>query len=119
MPYPIKLPDPELMIAERKDYGKLFARTADVPLYAQVRLISSKPLIGKRQSFYLGWIIKTARLANNKDRYALPKDIIEWIAEEVNKAYPNHAESTGLSDEEIAELEAEQKQKRKKYEKPH
>ena len=119
MPYPIKTPDIETLIAQRKGYGKLFAQLADVPLYCQVRFISDKPLIGKRQSFWLGWIIKDARLASNKDKYALPDDIIKWISDEVFKSYPNHAESTGMSDEEVAEFEAEQKQKRKKYEKPH
>lgn len=117
MGYPIKPPDID-PIATHPKYGRLYACLCDVPLYCQVRLIAPAPLVGKRRSFWLGWIIKGARLANNKDRFALPEDAVDWIAAAVCDAYPNHEESTGMTEEEVAELEAEQKEKRKKHEKP-
>ena len=114
MPYPIKRPAPETYVAENKDYrAKLYAELADIPLYAHVRLIAEPGICGKRQSFWLGWIIRECRLAKGKDTMTLPDDLLDWIAEQMAEAYPDHATATGLTPREVHQLEKEQAEKRK------
>ncbi|MFO0253746.1 MAG: hypothetical protein ACK52V_06490 [Betaproteobacteria bacterium] len=115
MPYPIKHPDPETFISENKEYrAKLYAELADIPLYAHVRLMAEPGLCGKRQSFWLGWIIRECRLAKGKDTQHLPDDLLEWITDRMIEAYPDHKTATGLSPAEVQQLEKEQAEKRKK-----
>ena len=113
MPYVIKMPDEDTRIAIHAETGaRLYGEIAPVPLYVNIRLIGSV-ITGKRTCFRLAWIIKEQRLAHNRDRYILPDTIIEWIIKQLKEAYPNHAFATGLTDSDVAELEAEQKLKRK------
>lgn len=117
MPYALKLPDPQTLIAtEPKTGARLYAELAEVPLYATVRLIG-KGIVGRRESFRLGWIIEDKRIANGHDAFKLPAALVEWAAAQMAEAYPDHATATGLSAEEVSALKREQAEKRKKYEK--
>lgn len=117
MPYKMKTPDPDSLIAESTELGaRLYAQLADVPLYVNMQLIAPG-YVGKRQSFRLGWVISSGRLANSRDRFIVPDELLAWVTAEVSNLYPDHATATGLSADEVAELEAEQKTKRAKYEK--
>lgn len=110
-------PEPETFIAQHQETGaKLYAELADVPLYANMRIIAPG-LIGRRKSFRTGWIIKTQRLANSRDNVCFPSALINWLTEQMAEVYPDHETATGMTPEEVAELEAEQAEKRKKYKK--
>lgn len=115
MSYVTKAPDPDTLIATSDKFNaKLYAYLAAVPLYATCRLLAPGH-VGKRSSFWLGWIIKEQRLAAAGDRYKLPESIIEWIEEKMHEAYGSHAEATGMSETEVLEMEKEQAIKRKRY----
>ena len=117
MPYKTIPPDPDTFVAEQKPGGaRLYAYLADVPLYAHIRLIC-KGIIGKRESFRLGWIIEERRISNGKDKFVLPDSLLAWITARMSDAYPDHATATGLSPDEISSLKREQAEKRKKYQK--
>lgn len=116
MAYATKPPAPETLVARSKELGaELYAELAECPLYANCRLIAAG-YVGKRTMFRLGWVIKDARLVHGKDRYLLPQSVLDWITENMRELYGSHAD-TGLSDEEVAELEAEQKAKRESHKK--
>jgi len=115
--YHIKQPDPDSHIADHPESGaRLYAELADCPLYVHVRVLCTG-IVGKRQSFRLGWVIEEKRLAKGHDFTVLPEHLLAWVTEQMAAAYPDHATATGLSADEIAELKAEQSQKRQKYQK--
>ncbi len=108
-------PDPETLIASSKELNaQLYAELAPVELYANARLHASG-YVGKRSWFRLGWVIKEQRFANGQDRFNIPAPLLAWVEKHMRETYPSHEEATGLSDEEVSELEAEQKRKRAKY----
>lgn len=114
--YGFKEPDSETFIAEHGETGaKLYAELAPVPLYANARLIAGALGIGKRQSFRMGWLIGPQRIARGHDVQILPADLLAWCAARLTEVYPDHTTASGMNDDEVAELEAEQKQKRDKY----
>jgi hypothetical protein len=117
MPYAAKQPDPESFIAASKAPAvRLYAELAEVPLYANMR-VHAPGIVGRREWFRLGWVISERRLANGKDRFVLPKVILEWCAQQMTEAYPDHETASGLTADEVAALEREQKEKRKQYQK--
>lgn len=117
MSYHIKQPNPETFIAENEAFNaRLYAELAEVPLYANVRLLAPG-LIGKRVSYRLGWVIGASRIAHNRDSLLLPPELKAWITERMRETYPDHESASGLTADEIKELEAEQRQKRAKYQK--
>lgn len=113
MPYPYKEPDADTLIAER-GATKLYAELADCPLYANVRLISPGA-VGKRFSFWLGWLIEQKRWAHGGDYFKLPPALLKWAAEKVAEVYPNLETATGCTPEEIKLIKVEQDLKRRKY----
>lgn len=111
-------PDPESFIARHEETGaELFAELAPVPLYVNARIIAPKLGIGRRKSFRAGWLIGPQRLARGRDVMLLPAELKAWIAEQLAYVYPDHETASGLTPEEIKELEAEQDAKRKQYRK--
>ena len=114
MGYAYKAPDPDTMIAERGS-TKLYAELADCPLYVNVRLMGPG-ILGKRFSFRLGWVIEEQRWAHGGDKFKLPEALLKWAADEVKAVYPDLTTATGCTPEEIEEIIAEQKEKRKRFE---
>ena len=117
MPYNVKLPDPDALLAEHPALDvKLYAWLAKCPLYANVRLIAPG-IIGRRVSFWLGWIIDRAEWTHASDMRHVPPHVLAWARPYVQEAYPSVQEASGLSAEEVAELVAEQARKRAAYKK--
>jgi hypothetical protein len=115
MPYVTRPPDPESFVAESKaPAARLYAELADVPLYANMR-VHAPGIVGRREWFRLGWVIGGQRLANGRDAFTLPKPILEWCAAQMKIAYPDHETASGLTADEVAELEREQAEKRAKH----
>ena len=115
-----KAPAPETFISEHPETGaKLYAELAEVPIYVNARLVCAPGAlgVGRRRSFRVGWIIGEQRLARGADALRLAKDVTRWISTQLADVYPDHETASGLTPEEVAELEAEQKAKRNKHKK--
>lgn len=110
------MPHPDLALETSTEHGAtIYAYTANCPLYKTVRIISTRPLVGRRRSFWLSWDVDRQQLTNSKDSQVLPADILEWIKFVLADYFPDHATATGLSPAEVAELRAEQKRKREAH----
>ena len=113
-------PDPETHLADHPSGAKMYSTLAKVPLYVHVRIIypNGAPFTARgRRSFHLSWIIDAHRWSTGTaDARILPADVVAWAKPLLTEAYPSVAEVTGFSPAEIAELIAEQKVKRAKYE---
>lgn len=117
MAYKMNPIDEHFRIAQSKELNvRLYAQLAKIPLYVNAQLIAPG-YVGKRSSFRLGWIVGAQRLANNRDRFLLPDNLVAWVAAEMAREYPDHMTASGLSDAEVLMLEQEQKEKRAKYQK--
>lgn len=111
MSYNLRMPDPDTLLAVHPDGARLYAYLADVPLYAHVRLIAPG-LVGRRSSFWLGWVIDDARWANGRDARAVPRSYLDWAAPLVRAAYPDVQSATGMSPDEIAAVKRDMTAKR-------
>lgn len=114
--YNVKMPDPETLVAEHARFGRLYAHLAQVPLYANVRIICPGLIGTKRASFWLGWLIEEKRWAWNTDKTLLPADALAWAGERIAEIYPSVEEAAGMTRAEIDALKAEQAAKRAAHE---
>jgi len=113
--YRVKQPDPESFIAQQGDM-QLFAELAPCPLYVNCRLLAPGLLGTRRVSFRLGWLIEEARFSKGGDYHMLPADVLAWVKAHIHAFYPDMKTATGMDRQEVAELKAEQRAKRKAFE---
>lgn len=111
---PFIAPDPTDLINEHAVLGlELYATLAECPLYANARLLAlQRNILGRRRSFWLGYVIEEGRLAKGRDCALIPEDVREWVQQSMRAEFPS-LPALGMSFDEIAELKAEQAAKRK------
>jgi hypothetical protein len=114
-----RTPDEETYYGTHERTGaRLYFQAADCALYVNIRLIAPGLIEGKRRkSFHLGWIIDERRFASRGDVYVVPKDVLEWIAPQMQANYPSVAEAHGYTAAEVEALKAEQAAKREQHSK--
>jgi len=122
MPQQYRMPEPESFSAEHPATGaKVYSRLSDVPLYVDVTIISApgalagltkEPLGPQARVFRLGWVIEEARWSRSWLAGRMAGPFLDWAAERIREEYPNHAEATGMSLEEVETIKAEQAEKR-------
>lgn len=116
--YRVKEPDPDSLIAQEGN-TRLFAGLAECPLYVNCRILSPGLIGTRRESFRLGWIIEEARFSKGGDYHALPADVLAWVKAHIHAFYPDMQTATGMPVQEVAELKAEQRAKRKAFDARH
>ena len=111
-------PHPDTFLAEHLTLKlKVYAYLANVPLYATVRIIGRAIPERKSRSFWLGWLIEEGRWARTGTVRDLPREVLDWAALHVAEAYPDLETATGMTAEELAEVKAEQAEKRARHKK--
>jgi hypothetical protein len=115
--YRIQEPAPETLLGVHKKGWKLFAESANCPLYCKVRIIAPGLLEGSRRaSFHLGWKIQAQDWARISDYPNMPLAVLDWAKPLIIDVYPSVEEATGMTREEVQEIVNEQNSKRKAYE---
>lgn len=110
-------PDPATFLGRNPDYkAELFAELAPCPLYVNARVIAAPGITdNKRTRYRLGWVLAEQRWAKGQDLRFMPAALLDWAARLIVEVYPDIESATGLTDDEIGELQREQAEKRKQY----